>query len=135
MKNVIFIILILALSYSVYSQSRKDLKEENVSKRVEWRYKYKNGKEQKTKESVRYFDKNGNRIESIEYDKEGKEKKHVKTTYNDNNDPLKIVYFEADGSVKKIVKYKYEGKLKTEKRVYNSKKELKTKKVYIYKKD
>ena len=112
-------------------------------------------------ESTEKYDKNGNRIELIEYKSDGDIKRFNKFEYNDNGkviyeqhiDPItkkpketiEFTYSEGDGLIKEVhynnklqltqtVVYTYENHLKTEKKTTNSTGKVIESKTYTYEK-
>ncbi|MEA3494659.1 MAG: hypothetical protein U9R42_01345 [Bacteroidota bacterium] len=131
--KIYFIIFSILLSISVNAQSKKEIKKNAIESTTVWKYNYKSGKEKKQKESVLKFDKNGKIIEKIKYDKNtGKINKHIVFKYDSNGNKIKETSYYPDGKVKKVAKYTYNGTLKTEKKVYDDKGKLVSKKKYIY---
>jgi hypothetical protein len=153
------ILLIMAFSAgTAFAQSRKDIKESKVKTMTVYRSDFKTGKEVKNKESVSKFDENGNTLDEIKYENDGKFQEHfsytynsdndktseteydaagkatkvTKFTYNTNGDKLSETEYDAAGKVTKISKYTYKGKLKDEKSTYDSKNKMLSKKKCNY---
>lgn len=84
------------------------------------------------KESFTRFDLQGNIVELIEYDKEGKEKQHVLYEYNKEGHKTKETLLKANGNKDKVEEFIYQNGLRTEKIVYYGNGKIKSKKKYIY---
>ncbi|MBN2349003.1 MAG: hypothetical protein JXJ22_09210 [Bacteroidales bacterium] len=126
-----FILLIFCflLSGSAFSQSAKEIRKFDVYSKKTWNHLSDN---KKVLQLYEKFDTLGNTIEIMDYDKDGKFQKHIKYTYNVNNDKIKEVYLDKDGNIVETVVYTYDEKLRTSKKVYNSKNTLISKKTYEY---
>ena len=84
------------------------------------------------KESFTRFDLQGNIVELIEYDKEGKEKQHILYEYDKEGHKTKETSLKANGNKDKEEVFIYQNGLRTEKIVYYGNGKIKSKKKYIY---
>jgi antitoxin component YwqK of YwqJK toxin-antitoxin module len=82
-------------------------------------------------ESETYYDQKGNITEEIVY-KQGKVDTHFKYQYDENNNKIREEEYDSSGKIKESSEYKYEDGLRTEKTVYDNRKNIKTKKFYKY---
>ena len=146
---------------SIYSQSKKKIREHKIISETTYNSKVIDGKEVSIKDSYVVYDKNGNVVEETEYNKEGKVKKTEKTVYNANKDKIEEATYDANGKLKSKTAYAYNasgekvgeieydeaGKIirqtltvfdakgfKIEKRVFDSNKKLLYVKKYVYNK-
>lgn len=159
-KHIFLIILLLSVAtLTVNGQSKKRIREHKVMSETVYTTKTVNGKEVQVKDSYEEYDKNGNVILKIEYNKEGAVKKTEKYKYNANKDKIEEIVYDATGKLKshftfvynssgerigeieydaagKIIKQSittYDSKgFKVEKRTYDGDKKLISVKKYIY---
>ncbi|MEI6574903.1 MAG: hypothetical protein WCO63_01870 [Bacteroidota bacterium] len=156
-----FISLFLAmlLSYPLFAQSKKDIRNAKIASETTTVTQTDNGKDITYKETYTIYDKNGNVTEQTEYNKEGAVKRKESNKYNADNDKTEEVVFDAkekttrktsftynvDGSktgeieydekgiILKQSTYTYNNKgLKTEKKTFDGKKKLLSTKKYNY---
>jgi len=85
------------------------------------------------KDSETYYDAKGNITEEITY-KDGKVETHFKYAYDANGNKIKEIELTSGGKVKKTSEYKYQGKLRIEKTVFDETGKVKSKKTYKYEK-
>lgn len=129
--KLIYILLLLLISVSVSAQKKDPIKDNKVRSVTEYKQDVeKNGS--KLKESYTLYDNNGSILEEIEYDSEGKIKKHFKYQYDANGNKIKEIELTPAGKISKTTEYKYTGNLRTEKNVYDSSGKLKSKRTYQY---
>lgn len=163
MKTKVFCLMaacLLSIS-SIYSQSKKKIREHKIISETTYNTKIVDGKEVSIKDSYTAYDKNGNIVEEIEYNKDGVVKKKEKSVYNSNKDKIEEVRtgangkfiskstFLYNGSGEKVGEIEYDeaGKIirqtltvfdakgfKIEKRVFDSNKKLLYVKKYVYNK-
>jgi hypothetical protein len=93
-------------------------------------YEDSNGKQ--TKESFERFDALGQTIESIDYDKKGKEKEHIYFDYDKDGNKIRETYLKPNGTKEKVIEYKYVDGLKMEKDVFYPDGKVKSKRKYTY---
>ena len=93
----VFFIYIL----SVNAQSKKELKKNKVKSYRQVHTSVENGKEVTVDALFHRFDGNGNLVEEINYDKDGKVKSHFIAVYNKNGDKTEEQVFSDDGKLKK----------------------------------
>jgi len=134
MNRIVIIISILMFGLQAFSQSAKTVKNEKILSQTIKEYDYSSGNEKVN--IIKYFryDERGNEIELKEYDKNGKIKKHTESIYDEVDNEISRTYFYPNGKVKKVYKYVYEGKLRTEKTIYDEDGKLQIKREYIYEK-
>jgi hypothetical protein len=83
------------------------------------------------KDSETYYDVRGNILEEIIY-KQGKIAKHFKYQYDTEDYKIAEEELDASGKIIESSEYKIENGLRTEKKVYDANKKLKSKKTYVY---
>lgn len=121
-------LLVSATLYSQKNDSKPKVKSVTV---MEENYEDdKSGTQQK--ESFTRFDLQGNIVELIEYDKEGKEKQHILYEYDKEGHKTKETSLKANGNKDKEEVFIYQNGLRTEKIVYYGNGKIKSKKKYIY---
>jgi hypothetical protein len=113
-------------------QSKTQVKELGIKSTTVLEYDYTAGKETKKKVSYEKFNTHGQVIESIDYNKEGKQKERIEFQYNENGNVTEERYFDNKNKLTKTIKYSYKGYLKQTKEKYNNNNELVWKKVYNY---
>lgn len=154
-------LLLLFIHVVIFGQSKKDLKDASVISRTEKNSKFEKKSTINYVESTEKYDNNGNKIEVIEYKSDGdikvfdqfeyndkgkltKErhidpisKKPVETIeyfYNEEDKVIKEIYYNKKNEVYKTAEYTYTNKLKTEKKITNSKGKVIETKTYTYEK-
>lgn len=161
MKTKTFCLMMICLMFvgSLYSQSKKKIREHKIISETTYNLKIIDGKEVSIKDSYEVYDKNGNVIEQTEYNKEGAIKKTEKTVYNANKDKIEEATYDGSGNLKskkaytynssgeKIGEIEYDGNgsiikqsltlfdtqgFKTGKRTYDGNKKLISTKKYVY---
>src|SRR4051812_10249730 len=105
----LFLVLLLSVTIAT-AQSKKDLKKNKVRSFRESHTTVENGKEQTIDIQYQKMDDNGNVIEEIDYDKDGKEKSHVTAVYDKNGDKSEEQTLADDGKLKKRKVFKYNAK-------------------------
>lgn len=158
LKTILFSILVL-LNFSVFSQSKKLLKEHNINSETVYITKLVDGKEVELKDSKTVYDKNGKAIEEEEYNKQGVLKKVTKIKYNSDKDKTEETIYDGKGvmlsrttfiynsSGEKVGEIEYDGNnkivkqsitvfdskgFKAEKKTYDGNKKLISTKRYVY---
>lgn len=126
-------ILFLIVSITAFAQSKKDIRKNNVKTLTETITNYENGKETTLNDVFRRFDKNGEVIEEINYDKNGKMKSKTITKYKDE-DKTEETIFDANGKQlsREVYKYNVDGE-KVEELHYDAKNELESRSLYTLK--
>lgn len=117
---------------AINAQSKDLIKENNIKSTTVTEYDYTTGKESKKLISYEKFNDRGQVVESIDYDKAGKQKERVEFDYNENKDCIEERYFDSNNKLEKVYKYTYKGELKQSKEKYDAKNKLIWKKVYSY---
>ncbi len=83
------------------------------------------------KESETFFDSRGNIVEEINY-KQGKEDKHFRYQYDNDDNKIKEEKIDPSGKVTEYSEYRFENGLRTEKIVFTGNGKIKSRKVYKY---
>ena len=159
-KFICVIAVFLSSVIGVFSQSKKEVKDNNIKSTTENITATEGGKEINYKDSYIAYDKNGNITEQTEYNKDGSVKNKLtmkydsfknKTeeleyegnnlkqkrqfSYNSNGDKTVELTLDVAGKLLKKEMYTYNNKgLRTEKKVYNSTNALVETHVYTYQK-
>ncbi|MCQ2375348.1 MAG: hypothetical protein MJ069_05555 [Salinivirgaceae bacterium] len=93
----------------------------------------KDGKEpKKIKKSVTTFDQNGNAVEEIEFEDNGKVKSRTVSSYDAEGNHISDIIYNPDGTIDDKVEYKYNGRLRIEKSEFGAKGKIKKRKTYQY---
>ncbi|HEX3009662.1 MAG TPA: hypothetical protein VHO90_18805 [Bacteroidales bacterium] len=124
-------VLLIIYSLSASAQKKNPPRDNNVRSVTEYKQDIQNN-EPKVKESYVLYDKNGNVLEEIEYDSDGKAKYHMKYQFDVNNNKIKEIELNSSGKIVRTTEYKYSGNLRTEKNTYDGAGKLKTKRTYQY---
>jgi len=153
-----FFILLMLVSVTTFAQSKKNLRANSIKSKLTQKIVTIDGSQKKINDEYEEYDKHGNLILKIEYNKEGnlkektsykydkfnklseelnvdeKEGKITKTTfyYDALNNKIKEVVVDKEGNKLKVIEYKYEKNLKSERREYDENQNLKSLKVYTY---
>src|SRR4051812_554403 len=101
MKYIYLFAALLLISFNAGAQSKKDLKKNKVKSYKEIHTSVENGKEETHDALVQKMDGDGNVIEEIDYDKEGKIKSHFTAVYDRNGDKSEEQIMDEDGKLKK----------------------------------
>ena len=106
--QLIFLSFIFSiLTLTSFSQSKKEVKKLGIKSSVTVVTESIEGKEKTRTDMSQKFDKNGNVIELIEYNKDGSIKKKEAQTYNKNNDITEELIFDEKGNLKKKITTEY----------------------------
>jgi hypothetical protein len=132
MKTTLFFSALFLLSIGVSGQTKSQIKELNIKSSTIIVYDYSTGKENKKKESFEKFNASGQVVESIDYDKAGKQKERIEFTYNENKNCIQEKCYDSSNNLEKIYKYTYENDMLKSKEKYDSKNTLIWRKLYIY---
>lgn len=107
-KHFFWMVIIIAFtSLNVNAQSKKKIREHKVVSETVYTTKTVNGKEVQIKDSYEEYDKNGNVVLKIEYNKEGAVKKTEKYKYNANKDKIEEIEYDGTGKLKSHFTYVY----------------------------
>ncbi len=133
-KNNLFFFTVIFLLFCLrsFAQSKKELRKNNVKGITEIITEYENGKESTHNDVSKKFDKEGETIQEINYDKNGVLKEKILTKNNKDGDKLEETIFDGNGKQSKRFTYKYDGfGQKIEEIEYDAKNTLLTKSVYV----
>jgi len=129
-----YLTILLSLCFFISnSQTNNSTKGRKLKSYTVVSYKYDSGKEISHIKEQKTYDLNGNLVELIKYDKNGKIDKHTESIFDENNNEISKTFYEANGKIKKVNKYVYESNVKKTKLVYDSEGNLKNKEEYNYK--
>jgi hypothetical protein len=138
-KNVVFRLSLVLNFLWVFSmvcvaQSKKDIRKHKIKITTETITTFENGKETLRNNQFRRFDKEGQVIEEIDYDKNGKLKTKTLSKYNNLEQKTEETTFDANNKqlVREVYKYDADGE-KSEEWHYNEKNELENKSIYTLK--
>ena len=119
------------LGLQSFAQSKKDIRKNNIKGITEVVIEYENGKETTHNDVAKRFDKEGEVIQEINYDKNGVLKEKIVTKNNRDGDKIEEVFYDATGKQSKRFTYKYDSfGEKTEEIQYDAKNILLTKSIY-----
>ncbi|MFN8355939.1 MAG: hypothetical protein U0Y10_15905 [Spirosomataceae bacterium] len=128
------IILWLLVAYPVVSlaQSKKEVKKFDITSTTETVTETIDGKEVTHNDLIKKFDKHGNEIEEINYDKVGKLKERFVRKFDKNDNKIEEVTFDGNNHQTKKEIYKYDelGE-KSEEYEYDAKNVLVSKSVFV----
>lgn len=150
-------LILFCMQINVFAQSKKEIRENKINTETVYNTKTADGKE--VKDSYTVFDKNGNQIEKVDYNKDGLVKTTEKHTYDANKNKTEETVYDANGKLlskssyfynsndEKIGEIEYDGKgnilkqsyttydakgFKIEKKTYDANKKLISVKRYVY---
>lgn len=128
---VCFIVLMCCCMHGSFAQGKKIIRKNNVKGITEVITDYENGKESTHNDVVKKFDKNGETIQEINYDKNGILKEKILTKNNKDGDKVEETTFDANNkqSSRSTFKYNSDGE-KIEEAKYDAKNNLQSKSVY-----
>lgn len=120
-------------SNTAEAQKRKDVKKAGLSHKKEWRYTYENNQEKKHLEAEYIYNKNGDTILEKEYDDHNNTILHKEYKYDDSGNEILQIEYNPKGQVIEKVETIYKNNLKVERKYFDPKGKLKSRKVYEYK--
>lgn len=125
-------VLLVFIGGSLSAQKKATAKGNNVRSVTEYKQDIEKSGPQ-LKEAYTLYDKNGNVLEEIEYDSQGKVKTHFKYQYDANNNKIKEIEVSPAGKAVRVHEYKYNSNnLRTERNTYDGAGKLKSKRTYQY---
>lgn len=129
--SLIFVLLFISTKIS-FAQSKKDIRKNGVKGMTEVIVEYENGKEVSHNDVSKKFDKEGEIILEVNYDKNGALKDKTATKFNRDGDKIEETIFDATGKQANRFVYKYnaDGE-KSEEIKYDSKNTLVSRSVYV----
>ncbi|MBN2214061.1 MAG: hypothetical protein JW723_07445 [Bacteroidales bacterium] len=130
MKKFLLSLLVLSVCLFVSAQSERKVRATEIVAKEIWNH---TNSKSIFLEGIDRFDEEGNLIEEIKYNPDGSIRKHFKYTFNENNDILTEIEYDASGRVIYKTEHVYEGLLKISKKEFNEKGKLVSSKVYKYK--
>ena len=133
MKTIIILSALIIISSSLFSQSRKKIKELGIESVTEVRVDYEDSNGKEIMRFVTEYNEKGYITKETDYDKTGKLTEIITYEYNEDNDKIKEVHYKPNKKVRKTYTYSYENGLLTERCTYDESNRLVSKKKYIYK--
>ena len=125
-------ILLLLIACLGFAQSKKEIKKYDIIAVTETITEVVDGKEITRNDSYKKFDKDGNVLEEVKYDKYGKLEERIVRIFERFDNKTKEITFDATNRQTKRETYKYdETGEKTEEIEYNSKNSLVTRSVFV----
>ena len=131
-KSLPFITMLLLMAAISWGQSRKTVREKGISSITVQEYFIEEGMRDPLVETIEKYDKNGDLVELMEYNKEGEVKKWEKYAFDDDGNLVEEVFLDGKGRITRTEKNIYSDGLRVEKQFYNSKGNLYKRKVYEY---
>jgi hypothetical protein len=107
MKSTIFILCFL-LTNILFAQSKKEVINHRIKSVTEIITDYSEGKEVERVDVQKKFDKNGNVLEEINFDKKGNLRTKKVSKYNRDEDKVEETVFDATGKQVSREEYKYD---------------------------
>lgn len=132
MRNVLLAVFVFCFTLPSLAQKKTDPKMNNVKSVTVSKQDFEKGAGPVLRESYVLYDANGNVLEEIEYNNDGKVKTHFKYQYDGNGNKIKEFELNPAGKTVKTTEYKYNGNMRTERNVYDASGKLKSKKTYQY---
>lgn len=130
--SIRFIILFVAITGLGFAQSKKEIKKYDIVAVTETITEIVDGKEVTRNDSYKKFDKDGNVLEEVNYDKTGKLKERIVRIYDRFDNKTQEITFDATNRQAKRETYKYnELGEKTEEVEYNDKNVLMTRSIFV----
>lgn len=130
--SIRLIILFVAITGLGFAQSKKEVKKYDIMAVTETITEVVEGKEVTRNDSYKKFDKDGNVLEEVNYDKTGKLKERIVRIYDRFDNKTQEITFDAANRQAKRETYKYnELGEKTEEVEYNDKNVLMTRSVFV----
>lgn len=125
-------LVLLFVGTSAIAQSKKDIKKNKIKAITEQVTDYVGGKEITKTDSYKKYNKEGQVVEEVEYDKNGKFKRKIVSKYNEFDDKTEEAVYDAENKLVEREVYKYDSyKEKSEVLHYNERNELDSKAVYV----
>ena len=131
--TLLFACFMASLNLS-FAQSKKNIKKYKIKSITETVTTFEGGKELTRNDQFTRYDKNGQIIEQIDYDKNGKIKTKTITKYNNLEDKNEETIFDGNNKqvLREVYKYDADGE-KSEEWHYDDKDELVSKSIYTVK--
>jgi hypothetical protein len=107
-KQITLFLILLIVPIISEAQSRREISKWKIKSITSTVTEVKNGEQITYKNTYWAFDKNGNKIEALEFDKKGQPKKTESFIYNKYNKVAEHLIFNADGTIKKKELKKYD---------------------------
>jgi hypothetical protein len=111
MQNLFLKLILLLLCFGGFqlsAQSKKEIRNAKVKSLTETITNFENGKEIVITDNIQKFDKNGNVIDEMKYDKAGKLESRIITKYNSEKDKLEETILDEKGKQIERITYKYD---------------------------
>jgi hypothetical protein len=108
MKQFTIVVFLSVLTASTFAQSKKEVKKNKIKTVTELITDYVGGKEITRNDSYKKFNKQGEVLEEIEYDKTGKLKRKVLSKYNEFDDKVEETIVDANNHQVEREVYKYD---------------------------
>ena len=124
--------LVLFAGITGSAQSKKTIREKNISAQTVQEYFIEEGYKDPVVESIEKYNEDGDLLEIKVFNKGGEIKKWEKYAYNGDGDVVEEVFMDARGRVDRTEKNIYKDGLRVEKQYFNQKGKLYKKKVYEY---
>lgn len=132
-KTIIFVVLAFFLSNSsLLAQSKKTIKEQNISYVLEKEIDYEDGLDVERKLQETWYNQSGLVVEYKDWNKEGEVKVWEKYEYNDDKTLKEKQELNKKGVLRRKVIYAYRNGLLVKKSYYDKKDRLEKEKIYEY---
>jgi antitoxin component YwqK of YwqJK toxin-antitoxin module len=131
LKRTAFTLLCALATCTSWGQSKKEIKQYDIATTAEAITEYVDGREITRNEAYKKYDKQGNVIEEVDYDKGGRVKERVVRKFNPAGDKTEETTYDATGQLLKRETYRYDDSgLKLEELMYDSQNMLVSRSVF-----
>ncbi len=132
MKITVFAFALCIITNGLFSQSRNEIRDLDIVSvtEIEADYEDSNGKEIVKFET--FYDKRGNVIKELDYDKSGSLTKIITYEYNEDDNKIKEIHLKPNNTVIKTYIYSYDKGLLTERKEFDKNDKLISRNTYKY---
>ncbi|MCF8372410.1 MAG: hypothetical protein K9H64_12350 [Bacteroidales bacterium] len=135
MKNLTLIVLLIALSLTSVGQDKKTIKEKGITETKTYEQRMEKGLDDKFLTEVEKYDEKGRTIELKVTTQKGDVDSWEKYTYDEDGNVVEEIQLDKQGKTKKRIVTKYKNDIKISKEYFDSENRLVKRKTYEYKYD
>ena len=103
LSTALMLLTLILSSQKISAQTKAPIKTE-----TEFSIETKGGKEIQIKRHFKAYDEQGNLVDEIDYDSEGKFHEQMKNEYNEKKQKIKETHFIAEGKIDEVSTYEYD---------------------------
>lgn len=131
MKKYFFLTILAGTFLYTQGQTPKEIRELNLKTKTTWVMEKTGKKDSNYKKSELRYDKDGNLIQEIEFNKKGDVTRNISYQYDKKN-KIREIHFDREGKIILRMEFIYSRKVLSEIHYYNAKSDLVKKEQFIY---